>query len=204
MELFEHQPDPNDNLLPHDGIVNYYGKILSAEEATELFENLLQNAAWKNDEVMMFGKRIVTSRKIAWYADEEMDYTYSKIKKTATVWLPELLTLKNKVEVLTGEKFNSVLLNLYHNGSEGMGYHSDAEGDITKDSAIASLSLGAARKFVFKHKTTKERLEFILENGSLLVMKGPTQRHWLHGLPPSKKILTPRINLTFRLRDPTQ
>jgi alkylated DNA repair dioxygenase AlkB len=204
MELFEHQPDPNDNLLPHDGTVNYYGKILSAQEATELFENLLQNAAWKNDEVMMFGKRIVTSRKIAWYADEEMDYTYSKIKKTATVWLPELLTLKNKVEVLTGEKFNSVLLNLYHNGSEGMGYHSDAEGDITKDSAIASLSLGAARKFVFKHKTTKERLEFILENGSLLVMKGATQRHWLHGLPPSKKILTPRINLTFRLRDPTQ
>jgi len=203
MELFEHQPDPHANLLPYDGTVNYYGKILSAEEATNFFEKLMQNAAWKNDEVMMFGKHIVTSRKIAWYADAEMDYTYSQIKKTATVWLPELLELKNKVEELTGEKFNSCLLNLYHNGSEGLGYHSDSEGDITKNSAIASLSLGAARKFVFKHKTTKERLEFILENGSLLLMKGETQRHWLHSLPPSKKIHSPRINLTFRSRNPT-
>jgi len=203
MELFEHQPDRQANLLPYDGTVNYYGKILSAEEATNFFEKLMQNAAWKNDEVMMFGKRIVTSRKIAWYADAEMDYTYSQIKKTASVWLPDLLTLKNEVEKLTGEKFNSCLLNLYHDGSEGLGYHSDSEGDILKNSAIASLSLGAARKFVFKHKSTKERLEFILENCSLLVMKGETQRHWLHSLPPSKKIHAPRINLTFRFRTPT-
>ena len=118
------------------------------------------------------------------------------------VWYPELLKLKNLVEDITGEKFNSCLLNLYHDGTEGMGYHSDAEGDLLQNSAIASLSLGAARKFVFKHKVTKEKLDFILENGSLLVMKGETQKHWLHSLPPSKKVQTSRINLTFRSRKP--
>lgn len=202
MELFEHQADPTTNFLPYDGTVNYYGKIFTGDEALSYFETLFKKTAWKNDEVMMFAKRIVTKRKIAWYADDEMDYTYSKIKKTALVWYPELLNLKNLVEDITGEKFNSCLLNLYHDGTEGMGYHSDAEGDLLRNSAIASLSLGAARKFVFKHKVTKEKLDFILENGSLLVMKGETQKHWLHSLPPSKKIQTSRINLTFRSRKP--
>ena len=106
--------------------------------------------------------------------------------------------MKKKVEEKTGEKFNSCLLNLYHNGSEGMAYHSDGEKDLKKNGAIASLSFGAERKFSFKHKTTKDKVELLLENGSLLVMKDQTQSFWLHRLPPTTKILMPRINLTFR------
>ena len=113
-------------------------------------------------------------------------------------WTPELMILKNKCEEITGEKFNSCLLNLYHNGSEGMAYHSDGEKDLKKNGAIASLSFGAERKFLFKHKFTKEKIEIFLENGSLLVMKDETQTFWLHRLPTTKKVSTPRINLTFR------
>ncbi len=204
MELFEFNPDPTQNLLPSEGTVNYYGKVFQPSESEFYFNVLLNKTTWKNDEVLMFGKKIVTSRKIAWYADDELDYTYSKIKKTAAVWYPELLSLKNKVEELTGENYNSCLLNLYHNGAEGMGYHSDAEGDLQKDSSIASLSFGAARKFVFKHKVDKRKIEIFLESGSLLVMRDETQKNWLHRLPTSTKIHTPRINLTFRSRIPNK
>src|SRR5699024_713386 len=109
-----------------------------------------------------------------------------------------LLELKNKIEEETGEEFNSCLLNLYHDGSEGMGWHSDDESDLKKNGTIGSLSLGAKRKFVFKHKTTKEKVEVFLDHGSLLLMKGETQRYWLHTLPPTKKVKSPRVNLTFR------
>ncbi|WP_233578021.1 alpha-ketoglutarate-dependent dioxygenase AlkB family protein [Hanamia caeni] len=98
----------------------------------------------------------------------------------------------------TGETFNSCLLNLYHNGEEGMAWHSDGEADLKKDGAIGSLSFGAERKFAFKHKTTKEKIEMMLQHGSLLVMKDATQTFWLHRLPPARRITTPRINLTFR------
>jgi alkylated DNA repair dioxygenase AlkB len=101
-------------------------------------------------------------------------------------------------EAVSGEKYNSCLLNLYHTGEEGMAWHSDGEKELQKDGAIASLSFGAERKFSFKHKVTKEKIELWLQDGSLLVMKGTTQSHWLHRLPPTKKVLTPRINLTFR------
>ena len=113
----------------------------------------------------------------------------------------ELLELKSIIEEKTDLKFNSCLLNLYHNGNEGMAWHSDAEKDLKKNGAIGSLSLGAERKFAFKHKETKETISLILEHGSLLVMKDITQSHWLHRLPPTKRIDKPRINLTFRTID---
>ncbi|MCZ2084864.1 MAG: alpha-ketoglutarate-dependent dioxygenase AlkB, partial [Flavobacteriales bacterium] len=158
----------------------------------------LETIEWKNDEAIIFGKKILTKRKVAWYGEEEFEYTYSKTTKKALPWTNKLLELKKKVEEKTGEKFNSCLLNLYHNGSEGMAYHSDGEKDLKKNGAIASLSFGAERKFSFKHKTTKDKVELLLENGSLLVMKDQTQSFWLHRLPPTTKILMPRINLTFR------
>ena len=153
---------------------------------------------WKNDEAIICGKKILTKRKVAWYGDEPFDYTYSKTTKKALPWTPELLQLKKIIEEKTEEKFNSCLLNLYHNGSEGMAYHSDAERDLKKNGAIASVSFGAERKFLFKHKITQEKVEIFLENGSLLVMKEQTQSFWLHRLPPTKKVLSARINLTFR------
>ncbi|MBP9787444.1 MAG: alpha-ketoglutarate-dependent dioxygenase AlkB, partial [Acinetobacter sp.] len=126
------------------------------------------------------------------------EYTYSNIHKYALPWTKELLELKVLVESLTGESFYSCLLNLYRTGEEGMAWHSDDETDLKRDGAIASLSFGAERKFAFKHKHSKEKVELYLEHGSLLVMKDKTQSYWLHRLPPTKKINTARINLTFR------
>ena len=198
MELFENIADPHRNLLPQDGTVNYYGKILEEEKANQFYLKLLNDIEWRNDEAVIFGKKIITKRKVAWYGDENFEYTYSNSAKRALKWTPELLELKKLTEEITGEQFNSCLLNLYHDGNEGMAYHSDGEKDLKKNGAIASLSFGAERKFSFKHKTTKEKVDLTLANGSLLVMKGETQKFWLHRLPPTKKIFTPRINLTFR------
>jgi len=198
MELFNEIADPGKNWLPHDGIVNYYGKILPKENADFYLDALLKTIEWRSDEAIIFGKKIFTKRKVAWYGEKSFSYTYSKTTKYALPWTVELLDLKSLVEKHTGETFNSCLLNLYHNGDEGMAWHSDGETDLKKNGAIGSMSLGAVRKFAFKHKKSGEKVELLLEHGSLLVMAGATQTHWLHRLPPTKKISAPRVNLTFR------
>jgi alkylated DNA repair dioxygenase AlkB len=196
--LFNTSVDASRNLLPHDGTVNYYGQIVDADQADHYLRVLLQSIEWRNDEAIIFGKRYVTKRKIAWYASQPFLYRYSGTTKTALPWTHELLALKGMVEKRTGETFNSCLLNLYHNGDEGMAWHSDGEPELKKDGAIASLSFGAERKFAFKHKRTGEKVAITLEHGSLLVMKDETQSHWLHRLPPTKRIRDARVNLTFR------
>ena len=198
MDLFSQFDKEPQNLLPKDGTVNYYGIVLSRKKADKYYNHLLSTIAWKNDEAIIFGKLIITKRKVAWYGDKPFEYTYSKVTKQALLWTPELLKLKNLAESATGETYNSCLLNLYHNGSEGMAWHSDGEKDLKKNGAIGSMSFGAERRFAFKHKETKEVVNIHLENGSLLVMKGPTQSKWLHRLPPTKKVHSLRINLTFR------
>ena len=195
MKLFS-TADPNQNLLPYDGLVQYYGVVL--QNPDYYFQTLYQSINWQHDQAMIFGKLITTKRKVAWQGDYPFSYTYSGIEKTASPWNAPLLELKQLIESITQETFNSCLLNLYHTGEEGMAWHSDGEKDLKKDGAIASLSFGAERKFSFKHKLTKLKIDLQLENGSLLVMKENTQSNWLHRLPPSKKIQTPRINLTFR------
>jgi alkylated DNA repair dioxygenase AlkB len=198
MDLFSHEINETRNYLPHDGTVLYYGKLLSHEQANYYLEQLLTTIAWKNDEAIIFGKHIVTKRKVAWYGNENYYYTYSNTTKQALLWTKELLQLKQLIEAKTGATFNSCLLNLYHNGDEGMAWHSDDEKSLGLNTVIASFSLGAERKFSFRHKQTKEVVSLILEHGSLLVMKDATQTHWLHSLPKSKRITTPRVNLTFR------
>ncbi len=198
MDLFSQLSDPTINLLPQDGAVHYHGIIFPSTTSDAYLERLLNHIAWKNDEAIIFGKHIQTKRKVAWYGDRPFEYTYSNTTKHALPWTPELQELKAVTEQETGETFNSCLLNLYHRGDEGMAWHSDGEKDLKKNGAIASLSFGAERKFAFKHKETKETIALILEHGSILVMKGSTQTHWLHRLPPTKKICTPRVNLTFR------
>lgn len=190
--------DKHKNWLPYEGKVNYYGRIFSPEEADFYLNKLLETIDWRNDEAVIFGKRIITRRKVAWYGEEPYEYTYSNTTKHALPWTRELLDLKARIEMETGETFNSCLLNLYHDGDEGMAWHSDGEADLKKDGSIGSLSFGAERKFAFKHKKTKEKAELILEHGSLLVMKDTTQTHWLHRLPPTRRITAPRVNLTFR------
>ncbi len=198
MDLFSNEINNTRNLLPKDGIVNYYGKLFTHQEANNYLDCLLNYIEWKNDEAIIFGKHIITKRKVAWYGDSNFEYTYSNKTKQALPWTKELLELKALIEKETGEKFNSCLLNLYHTGEEGMAWHSDAEKDLKKNGAIGSLSFGAERKFAFKHKKTKETVSIMLQHGSLLVMKDTTQTNWLHRLPPTKLISKPRVNLTFR------
>lgn len=196
MDLFNQ--DRISNLLHKDGLVNYYRNVLTHSQANLYFDLLSQNIIWENDETVIFGKRIITKRKVAWYGDSDYTYTYSNTTKQALVWTKELSDLKQIVEEFTETKFNSCLLNLYHDGNEGIAWHSDDEKSLEKKSIIASLSFGAERKFSFKHKQTKETISVVLEHGSLLIMKDATQTNWLHSLPKSKKITRPRINLTFR------
>lgn len=198
MNLFEIKTDSSINLLPFDGIVNYYGQIMNNESANDYYKKLLDTIEWKNDEAIIYGKKFITKRKVAWYGDQAYEYAYSNITKKALPFTKELLALKNIVEKESGETYNSCLLNLYHNGDEGMAWHSDAEKDLKRNGAIGSLSFGAERKFSFKHKELKDTISVLLEHGSLLVMKDSTQTHWLHRLPPTKKVFQPRINLTFR------
>lgn len=186
------------NLLPCDGTVLYYGKILSTNEATEFYNTLMHTIAWKNDEAKIFGKHYITKRKAAWYGDKKYSYTYSNATKTALPWTKELMDLKALCEKITGATYNSCLLNLYHDGSEGMAWHSDDEKALKEDASVASLSFGAERKFVFKHKNKEQTVGLVLEHGSLLEMTGLTQKYWWHRLPPTTKIKSPRINLTFR------
>ncbi|MBP8156539.1 MAG: alpha-ketoglutarate-dependent dioxygenase AlkB [Leadbetterella sp.] len=198
MDLFDYKPDATKNWLPYEGTVNYYGKLLNHEAANHYLKALLENIEWRNDEAVIFGKKIITKRKVAWYGEKPFEYTYSNTTKQALLWTKELLELKELIENETGETFNSCLLNLYHSGDEGMAWHSDGEKDLKKNGAIGSLSFGAERKFAFKHKQSKEKIDLILEHGSLLVMKDTTQTHWLHRLPPTKLVSQPRVNLTFR------
>lgn len=198
MDLIEQIDGQLHNLLPYEGTVHYYGSIMPVARANEFYDSLVTHIDWTHDEAIIYGKKIITKRKVAWYAKKPFSYTYSKITKTAKPWLPILDELKALVEHECGETFNSCLLNLYHDGNEGMAWHSDAEKDLKKNGAIASLSFGAERTFSFKHKTTKELISKVLEHGSLLIMKDTTQSHWLHRLPPTKKTCIPRVNLTFR------
>jgi len=200
MELFDQTEvfDPNRNWLPYDGAVHYYGKLLEQAQADHYLKALLENIEWRSDEAVIYGKKITTKRKVAWYGDQPFSYTYSNTTKFALPWTAELLTLKALIEQKTSATFNSCLLNLYHSGAEGMAWHSDAEKDLKKNGEIASLSLGAERKFAFKHKRTGEKVALNLAHGSLLIMAGATQDNWLHRLPPTKKVFQPRVNLTFR------
>lgn len=197
MDLFAF--DNTLNLLPYDGEVNYFGSILTPELCDDYFDHLFKSVAWKNDEVIVYDKHIVTKRKVAWYGDVDYHYTYSRKTKYALAWTKSLLELKRLVETKCDVVFNSCLLNLYHDGDEGVAWHSDDEYTLDGEASIASLTFGATRKFSFKHKKSKETVSIDLEAGSLLIMKGTTQTHWLHSLPKTKKVSEPRINLTFRV-----
>ncbi|CAM1333304.1 alpha-ketoglutarate-dependent dioxygenase AlkB family protein [Tenacibaculum aestuariivivum] len=198
MDLFSQFDKTPKNLLSKNGKVFYYGVVLSRAKADFYYKSFLNTINWQNDKAIIFGKQVITKRKVAWYANSYFEYSYSNTTKTALIFTKELIALKLLIEKETNETYNSCLLNLYHDGSEGMAWHSDGEKDLKENGAIASLSLGAERKFGFKHKDTKETVYKILQHGSLLVMKDETQKHWLHSLPRTKKVHRPRINLTFR------
>ncbi len=190
--------DPCSNLLPYDGEAVYCGVIFGKQQSGLYLNRLLNTVEWRNDEAVIFGKHVITKRKTAWYGDRNYAYTYSNVTRHALVWTEELKAIKAIVEDKVNSSFNSCLLNLYHSGQEGVAWHSDDEKSLGTNTTIASVSFGAARKFSFKHKVTKQIITISLESGSLLVMKGITQTNWLHSLPKTTKVTVPRVNLTFR------
>ena len=191
-------------ILSKDGCADYYPEVLSELQCSDLMRHLQETLLWDQDQLIMFGKAITTRRKVAWVGDPKCSYTYSGVKKRPQEWTSELLIIKAKLELIAQSEFNSCLLNLYHDGSDGMGWHSDDEKELDAQAPIASLSLGAQRKFAFRHKEDKTTIPLFLENGSVLVMHAPTQEFWHHSLLKTTKVSAPRINLTFRkiiLRD---
>lgn len=185
-------------ILAKDGRAEYINHFYDAEVSDSLFTNVMGSLTWESDQIFMFGRLVTTARKVAWVGDPDCLYTYSGVQKIPQVWTKELLQMKHKLEQLTGHTYNSCLLNLYHTGDEGMGWHSDNEKELDSTTPIASVSLGARRKFAFRHKQDKTTSSIFLEHGSLLIMHPPIQEHWHHSLLKTKTITSPRINLTFR------
>jgi len=186
------------NILPKDGGVEYLPELLSEQNSANLMNQLQTSVLWESDQLIMFGKKVTTRRKVAWVGDPSCSYTYSGVKKSPQAWTSELLSIKAQVEELAQSEFNSCLLNFYHDGDDGMGWHSDDEKELDANSPIVSLSLGARRKFAFRHKEDKTTISLYLENGSALIMRSPTQEFWQHALLKTKTVSLPRINLTFR------
>ena len=180
--------------------LKYIENFFNLDESQLYMRNLTQSVLWRREKIKMWGKEIVTKKRIAWYADDGKSYTYSGSTFFPSQWNNVLLQLKEKVENYSEIKFNSVLLNEYPNGEVGMGWHSDDEKELGTDPIIASLSFGANRDFIFKHKTDRsiENVKLHLKSGSLLLMLGSTQHYWKHSLPKRLKVKEPRINLTFR------
>lgn len=182
------------------GRLMYYPDFLSSDLADELMIRLSDDVEWRQPVITLFGKRHLSPRLASWYGDSGAYYTYSGQVNKPLSWRKDLLEVKNSIEKKIEESFNSVLLNLYRDGKDSMGWHSDDETELGKKPVIASISLGATRRFLMKHKRKKQTRSFCLdlENGSLLAMLGATQHNWRHSIPKTSKPVSPRINLTFR------
>lgn len=194
-------PKPTDNLLPYDGQVNDLGIVI--DYPSPLFYNLVTELPWQEDIVTLFGKTHVTTRQIVWMGDSDIDYQYSGHTRQTIPWTDTVFHVKHHIEqklldLGIDANFNSCLLNYYPSGEDGMGYHADDERELGEQPIIASLSLGATRKFIFKHKKTQDKVELYLESGQLIVMHGETQNFWKHSITKTKKVTTGRISLTFR------
>ena len=199
MWLFNTNPQGRDIPL-EDGELTFYDQFLNVEEAHNCFALLRKNLAWRQDSIKMYGKELLIPRLQAWYGDQSARYKYSGILLEPLAWTPTLLELKKRVEKACNTKFNSVLVNLYRDGKDSMGWHSDDEPELGKNPVIASLSLGATRRFSFRHRQQKDlaKIRMDLLDGSLLIMRGKTQHYWQHSLPKTAKKVGERINLTFR------
>jgi alkylated DNA repair dioxygenase AlkB len=180
------------------GTLYYDDAFLNAAEADALFEALRSTTDWKQE----VGRGRPFPRLTAWFADPGLVYRYSGVTHHGSGWTPTLLGVKERVEAASGAHFNSLLLNLYRDGRDSIGFHSEDEPELGINPVVASVSLGSIRQFVLKHKETREKLVFRLGHGSLLVMGGTCQQHWIHGVPKTDEEVGERINLTFRLLIP--
>ena len=191
---------PDGEPMP-DGEVIFYQNFFEELESDRFFTTLLSTINWRQNRIKIFGREVDVPRLEAWYGDEEKSYMYSGILMYPDAWTPSLVVIKEKVETVTEHKFNSVLINLYRNGKDSVSWHSDDEPELGMNPTIASVSFGATRRFQLRHKSNKdlETLEVALSHGSLLFMKGATQHFWKHQVPKTSRVLSERINLTFRV-----
>ena len=196
MNLFSQ--DKQHYKLPNAELI-YYPNAFSNEEADMYYKIIASATNWQHDDITVYGKTYKQPRLTALYGDTNQSYGYSNIVMHPKPFTPTLKVIKKEVESITNFKFNTLLLNLYRNGSDSNGWHADNEKALGKNPVIASVSFGASRPFHFKHRTLKDqRHKLILEHGSLLLMTGEMQHYWLHQITKTKKLIQPRINLTFR------
>lgn len=181
-----------------DADIEYIENFYSTDNAHNIFTTIEHCVVWRQDKIQMFGKRVNIPRLQAYYGDSMLSYRYSNLTLQATPWIPCLAELKQRVSEHCQHDFNAVLINLYRNQSDSVGWHSDDEPELGAMPTIASLSFGAVREFQLKHRITKERLSISLAAGSLLIMRGKTQQYWQHCVPKRTTTRQPRINLTFR------
>lgn len=194
--LFENKEIQQYNL--DNGKMYFYPNYLDLESCSYYLKQLKAHLPWQQEVIQMYGKEIPVPRLSSWHGDKESSYTYSGIPLPPNPWNEDLLKLKSICEEASNHTFNSVLANLYRNGNDSVAWHADDEPELGKNPVIASLTFGAERKFQLRHKTTKERIDLILKNGSLLVMQGQLQHYWQHQIPKTKKRIGERMNLTFR------
>jgi alkylated DNA repair dioxygenase AlkB len=204
MDLFAKEHDNKERKFEkiqlRNGEVLVMRNFIKYESSLNYLDVLARNINWRQEEIKLYGKVYPVPRKTAWYGYPGLNYSYSGIKCNPEPWTAELMEIKKDIESLhPGEDFNSVLLNMYRDGNDKVSWHSDDEKELGKNPTIASVSLGASRRFDLKHKDDpNERLEIELTSGSLIIMKGELQHFWLHQIPQQKKIANPRINLTYR------
>ena len=199
LDLFNQGSNEEKLFEIQDGEYIFIKNFFDQLESKKYFDLLLKNILWKQEKMNMYGKEIPFPRLTAWYGDNDKPYSFSGISLSPNEWTSELLEIKKKIEKETEATFNSVLLNRYRDGSDSISWHTDAEKELGKDPIIASVNFGATRKFQLKHMKTNEKIELELSNGSLLIMQGSLQHYWKHQVPKTKKKISERINLTFRV-----
>lgn len=182
-----------------DGELVYYPQFFSLQEATLYMHTLMEKIRWQQESMMMYGKPVLFPRLMAWYGDAGSTYAFSGKTYTPEAWTDELRGIKERIEPIAGVQFNSVLLNRYRNGKDSMGWHADDEPELGHNPVIASVNLGASRRFMLRNQEAGLKYELELQHGSLLLMKGALQHHWQHQVPKTAKVSGERINLTFRV-----
>ncbi|MDZ8189364.1 MAG: alpha-ketoglutarate-dependent dioxygenase AlkB [Nostoc sp. ChiSLP02] len=187
-------------LSMQDAEVTFYRNFFKQQDSDDIFQTLLNQIKWRQDKMKIYGKEVNLPRKTAWYGDKNMSYKFSGIHLDPQPWIPTLLQIKEKVDEIAKVNFNSVLLNLYRDGNDGISWHTDDEPELGKNPIIGSVSFGGARRFMFRHKHNQDlKAEIELVHGSFLLMAGVTQHFWQHQIPKTSKQVQPRINLTFRV-----
>ncbi len=184
--------------LPNAELI-YIPDFFSKQESDSYFKTIEAETNWQHDDITVFGKTYKQPRLTALFGESNQAYGYSNIVMYPEPFTPTLKTIKAQIETIANHKFNTLLINLYRDGSDSNGWHADNEKELGINPIIASVSFGEARPFHFKHRVLKDqRHKIILEHGSLLILKGEMQHHWLHQIAKTKKEIKPRINLTFR------